>query len=108
MTGRDEERNCWWEGQEQRHRSEESLVMVGSFWTLVWLHPRTCWEADGQQVWGGRRRVLEALLGQERCFYSSVSSGVFLNWKIASNILLFEKCFHKHGYIFNLDRNPAG
>lgn len=52
--------------------------------------------------------MLDAVIGQERCFYCAASSGKSLNWETASSILLFEKCFHRHGYIFNLDSNPAG
>lgn len=70
--------------------------------------PGRAGEADGQQGAGGRTCVREILLGLERRFYFSVSSGEFLNWKIASSILLFEKCFHRHGYDFHLNSSPAG
>lgn len=104
MTGKDEEKGCRWKEQEHR-QSEETLLMVEKLLVLWFGCITGCSEDDGRPAWGGRWVHPEALVDQDKVFFV-VGNGESLNLEIASNILLLEKCFHRHDYSFNLDHNP--
>lgn len=77
----------------------------GNFWSSGLAASQDVRRMMGDQLGEAGGCTLRLWWTRIRCFIV-VGNGESLNLEIASNILLLEKCFHRHDYIFNLDHNP--